>query len=192
MALRGRTGIYPGNADAMSSGLQAVKSEHSKIHQGRHFFAGEVVPFGNLDSLMTTREYVIVPPTVASGYRCHFAFRFDVCGPGSVELMENVTFTDGSEILFLNNDRLSANVALTKLYSAATITSAGTTIWTSECGDKVNDTIATSRMELRRDDEELILNGNYNYHMFFRALATDVSDVTLSAMFSIYEHITVE
>jgi hypothetical protein len=196
MTVSGRTGIFTGKVDPITDCLHAIENEHAKIHGGRHFFSYTADRYGSLDSERTGTNFLIIPPTVNSGYKCHFTFKVLYFGAIELCLEEDITYTGGSAVSIYNNDRASATSALTQIKQDVAITGGTRTqLVPAYLGDIPNGLGTSGSFSVVRPDEEIILNGAYNYilkmdvHNSGELLAGDNVTTTI---FQFYEHVNIE
>jgi len=196
MAVNGRTGIFTGKVDPRTDCLHAIENEHAKIHGGRHFFSYTADRYGSVDSERTGTNFLIVPPTVNSGYKCHFTFKVLYFGAIELWFEEDVTYTGGTSVTIYNNDRASATTALTQIKQDIAITG-GTRaqLVTAYLGDVPNGVGTNSGFSVIRPDEEIILNGAYNYLLRMAVYSSgedSAGDNVTTTIFQFYEHVNIE
>lgn len=184
MAITGRTGVFSGRADALSSGLAAIQHEHLKIHEGVHYFyAGSITLEGS------SYSYAINSPS-SSYVFCHLVFNVMGASGFNVTLEEDDAYADGSLETLYNNDRNSANASETTLYSGVTPVGGGTVLWTQsvDMGTAAIDPIVFN-LGTSRPEEEIILETNKTYILTIdsdEALSAEAA-LTLAVKINIYE-----
>ena len=168
------TGIA--SLDKATNVLNTISYSHHEIHSGSHFFVRRYydIPNGG------TYEYLITTPNTTKWAHLTIAVNNEL--ETEYDLREGVTVVSGgTAIPVLNRDRNNAGTATTLIkYGPINVTS-GTTIARSRLGS------GRSFGGAIRDNEEIILKQNTNYHFIITNRSGSADSLT-NITFDWYEH----
>lgn len=193
MATKARTGIFPSNVDPVTGALYTIPHRHAKIHGERSFYHKTVENFGSNDSNRTEMNYLLITPSVASLWKCHFNFKIRASGGLSIEVYEGTTVSAaGTGLNEINHDRNSSIVANLQVEIDCTVNDIGLLLWQGKIGDTISDTIDNSEVTLVNSDEEMILKAATNYLIYIAPRNTVIADVVCDTYLTWYEHQDIE
>lgn len=167
---------YPARVEPGSSALIDVSFEHSKIHDGKHFFYSDFVTLG----LGVSQDYMITTP--AGSEKAHFTFTVTGTLSTDVSFFEGGDRTGTTLQTIRNNDRDSITASILTLHKG---TSAGTTDGTDIHPDGFGTGVAAGQGGVSQRDNEMILKANTKYIL---RILSNVNGNRLSVHFDWYEH----
>lgn len=165
--------------DKFTRFLTFITGDHRYIHEGRAF-----VYSGSSGSLAASASYSIsfrTPPATAGRY-VHFRPTAIVSTANTVRTLtlEEATYTGGAEVTPVNLNRISTNIAKTKLYVGVTPTG-GLQIQQLVVGGGANPAGATGGST--ESSAELILKQDTTYVVTFTNIGPSTATVVYYEMF---------
>jgi len=158
----------------------SVLVEHHKIHEGNHFF---ITGFQSRD---TDEEIVFGITTPDTDEQAHVNTFIEAQSHIEIYVYEDSTFTGGTPVVPINNNRNSDNTSNMVLVSAPTVTDIGDLLRSTSSGKSGVNPVATDTGGIQARDRELVLKRNTKY--IFKTISKD-DDNIISFEASWYEMI---
>ena len=163
--------------DAATETQQTIDYSHHEIHGGSHYFLSN---YTTLDLASSVVFGVIVPDVTKWP---HMLFDFQCTGETEFEIYETASFTSGTTVTAINNDRNSANTSNLDIRQDPTVVSMGSLIAAQLVGVAQNPTRGVGG--IARRDDEIILKQNTKYIFQFTS-GNDSNNISYRAYW--YEH----
>ena len=121
MSIPRLTEIFEAAKEVFTGCIRSISNEHAKIHDGKHFFYGDIVTLAQ-DAVLNICIQTPASETI------HLNYNMGSTLGTKIEVYEESDITyNGSDIVFENNNRLSTNASpLTNSETGSTINNVGT------------------------------------------------------------------
>lgn len=140
--------------DDATGTLQTIEYEHHEIHAGSHFYICGFDTYNNGQGV----TFSVTTPDTAKWL--HMSFEIEGTTQTEIYIYEDATITGGTTQNAKNNDRNSSKTSVATIKTGATVSSAGTLIFSQSKGfDQANPARADSEGLIGRE-REIILKQN--------------------------------
>ena len=143
--------------------LPTMSYPHAELHAGRHFFLADTFSLDANDTL----DYCIFQTDTTRW--AHMLWNVNSTKGLIIHITEAATFSGGTAVTPVNNNRNSSNASILTITSACTETVAGDTIYSKQIGDATNPNSGIPGAESR--DTEIIYKQNTKYIVKMKSLA---------------------
>jgi len=141
-------------------------SEHWRIHQGTHFFAGYY--WADVDTGSATVYLNLVVPAASGSKEIHARFEGTSSFNGTWALYEGASCSgNGTALTAYNSDRNSTNAATMLVYRDPTVSGAGTQIMSQVAGSDSSTPNGSRMGDTAQRGNEIILKYATKYLMAF-------------------------
>ena len=143
--------------DASTESLSVVDYEHHEIHGGSHFYVCGFLSGDDGD----TNSFAMTTPN--STKEAHLTFTVGGTSQTEFYMYEAATYSNGTPVVALNNNRNSSKTSDVTVVSAPDITTAGSLIYSSSAGYAGTTPAAASAVGVVARDREIVLKTNTVY-----------------------------
>lgn len=169
--------VYVSNIenDVYNGAVVTIDTEHFHIHAGEHFFVQSVV------DLTSNSAIDFITKTTTSPTHIIFAIN-QTTGAVKSEIWEGVTFSGGTQIVAINNNRLSSIISPTLHYGGVSSTIGSALKYSTQyIGSGTNP--SQSQGGSKRESYEVILKPNTNYLLRLTNLTNSVNNISFEVSY---------